>query len=67
MLLTPSFRQMQKLKHSGKKSLVSRTINSQWRTRPDFVTFGRTGDPDISIWPEESKYYLEEKAGMYHL
>ncbi|KAJ9616673.1 hypothetical protein H2200_000392 [Cladophialophora chaetospira] len=49
------------------QSLLSRTINSQWRTRANFVTFAYTDDPDIDIGPNNSKYYSAEDGGVYYL
>lgn len=49
-----------------KWSLISRTINSQWATRPNFVTFARTSNRSIDIGPEVSKYYSNASGGVYY-
>jgi hypothetical protein len=49
------------------QSLISRTINAQWRTRANFVTFAYTDDADIDIGPNVSKYYSAEDRGVYYL
>ena len=50
-----------------KMSLIARTINSQWTTDKNFVTFARTADQDISVGPEISRYYSNETGGVYYL
>lgn len=48
-------------------SLTSRSINSQWRTRANFVTFAYSDNSSIDVGPNVSKYYSAEDGGVYYL
>lgn len=50
-----------------KTSMISRVINSQWKTRPNFVTFARTANRSTDVGPEASKYYSAAQGGVYYL
>ncbi|KAI9775348.1 MAG: hypothetical protein M1839_001264 [Geoglossum umbratile] len=49
------------------KQMVSRTINSEWRTKRIFIYFARTDDPEDSNGPEVTKYYSKADGGVYYL
>jgi hypothetical protein len=37
------------------------------RTKQNYVTFARISTNTVATGPEESKYYSEEKQGVYYL
>ncbi|KAH0548679.1 hypothetical protein GP486_007777, partial [Trichoglossum hirsutum] len=50
-----------------KKQLVSRTVNSEWRTQKIFIYFAKTDNPNDSNGPNVTKYYSKEDGGVYYL
>lgn len=50
-----------------KTQMISRTINSKWKTSRAFIMFTQTLNEDDVSGPNQTKYYSKDDAGVYYL